>query len=276
MSGVDTGTRTVGGYQIGRLLGEGGMGEVYEARAPDGKPVALKLIRAPLSGEPDFVRRFEREELAARSVSHRGIVGVLDAGVESGLRYIVQELVSGGSLAERIAQAPLGLAETARITTEIGAALDAVHRAGHVHRDVKPSNILLELDGRARLTDFGLVKTRDGSALTTPGQTLGSMHYAAPEQIRGTDVGPAADVYSLGCVAHECISGRPPFADHEGMQVMWAQMRHQPPDPVEDRPELPPQLGAVINQALAKEPAGRPASATAYARSVATSLGEAG
>ena len=270
-----TNTRMVGGYALGRLLGEGGMGRVYEATSPDGRSVALKLIREPLSGEPDLVRRFEREALAAKSVKHPSIVGVLDAGVEGGLRYLAQELVDGGSLAERIARAPLAPAETARIALDMGSALDAVHAAGHVHRDVKPSNILLERNGRARLTDFGLVKSHGASALTKPGQTLGSMHYTAPEQIRGADVAAAADVYSLGCVMHECISGRPPFADCDGMQVMWAQMRRQPPDPRARRPDLPVALGAVVNQALAKEAADRPQTAMAYARSVAASIEEA-
>jgi serine/threonine protein kinase len=142
-----------------------------------------------------------------------------------------------------------------------------------VHRDVKPGNILIDLAGAAYLTDFGLSKDSQGSVLTRPGQALGSLDYMPPEQIRGEPVTGAADIYSLGCVAFECLDGRPPFADHEGMRVLWAHLQEEPPDPCPDRADVSAALRDALKTALRKEPADRPATSVEYASSLARAAG---
>jgi serine/threonine-protein kinase len=160
-----------------------------------------------------------------------------------------------------------------RICTEVASGLDALHEGGLFHRDVKPANILLDEDGKAFITDFGLAKDSQGSLLTRPGQTLGSMDYMAPEQIRGEEIGAGTDVYGLGCVMYECLSGDPPFADRQGMRVLWAHLQDAPPDLLEKRPDLPPALARALQRALDKDPAARPSSASEFAASLTQDSG---
>jgi serine/threonine-protein kinase len=153
--------------------------------------------------------------------------------------------------------------------------LDALWQAGMVHRDVKPANILLDHAENAYITDFGLAKDSAGTVLTRPGQPLGSMDYMPPEQIRGDPVTGAADTYSLGCVAFECLVGRPPFADREGMRVLWAHLQDEPPDLLAERPDVPSGVAEAIRRALAKQPGERPASNGAFAGALASAAGVA-
>jgi serine/threonine-protein kinase len=146
--------------------------------------------------------------------------------------------------------------------------LDALHAEGLIHRDVKPGNILLDGQGKAFITDFGLMKDREASVLTRPGQALGSMDYMAPEQIRGEEVTAQSDVYALGCVMIECLTGQPPFADRQGMRILWAHLQEDPPDPSAGRDDIPPDVGWAVTRALEKEPDKRPPTATAYAHMV--------
>ena len=250
------------------------MGHVYRALGPDDSLVALKLVRSELATDPDLRRRFAREASAAAQIESSHVVRVLDYGEHAGTPYMAQELISGGSLAERLAErGALELEEAVRMILHVAAGLHAMHQAGMVHRDLKPGNILLEKDGRAFVADFGLVKPNAASTLTKPGQTLGSIDYISPEQIRADEVSPATDVYSLGCVACEAISGSPPFADREGIRVMWAHLNDEPPDPCIGRPELPESLGWAIRRALEKEPEDRPQTPVAYARMIQVAAG---
>jgi serine/threonine protein kinase len=246
------------------------MGQVYRAVGAEGRAVALKLVRPELAADSDLRRRFKREARAAAKIDSNHVVAVLDDGDYEGIPYMAQEIISGGSLADRIeAKGRLELEETVRMALHVAAGLDAMHRAGMVHRDLKPGNILLDEDGRAYVADFGLVKERDASLLTRPGQALGSLDYMAPEQIRADEVTPVTDVYALGCVLCESISGAPPFADRQGVRVMWAHLQDEPPDPCSGREGLPKNLGWAIRTALAKEPQ----TPTAYARMVQVAAG---
>ena len=264
---------TVGQYRVEGVLGVGGMGFVYRAVGPDGEPVALKLVKRGLAADPTFRRRFDREARIARQVSHTHLVPVLDAGEHEGVPYLVQRFVGNGTLADRVAEGARPLAETVGVCVQVGGALDELHANGLIHRDVKPANILMDESEVAYITDFGLAKDTQGSLLTRPGEALGSLDYMAPEQVRGEDVSAATDVYALGCVTFECVTGAAPFADRQGMRVLWAQIQDDPPDPREKRPELSEAASAVILGALAKDASLRPQSASEFASQLKAAAG---
>ena len=193
---------SVGPYRITRVIGRGRMGIVFEAAADGGEPVAVKVVTTELTQDEVFLRRFRREVEAAQRIQHENVVPVLAHGEEGGLPYLVQALIPGGSLAERIvAEGKIGLASTLGLLQGAAAGIDALHAGGLVHRDIKPANILLDGD-RAYVSDFGLAKDSQASNLTRPGQALGSLDYMAPEQIRGEEVSPATDIYALGLRVH--------------------------------------------------------------------------
>jgi serine/threonine protein kinase len=245
------------------------MARVYVAVASEGGQVALKLVKADLAAEPVFRRRFDREASVAMRISHPSVVRVLDMGRHHGVPYMAQELVRGGSLQEMIEdRGRLDLDLAVSLCAQIADGLDALHALGLLHRDLKPANILLDDQGRAKITDFGLAKDLDGTVLTKPGQAVGSMDYMAPEQIRGADVSAPTDVYALACLLCECLTGQPPFADRQGMKILWAHLQEDPPDPCASRADLPAGVGEAVLRALAKEPADRPQTAGAFARLV--------
>ena len=260
---------SVGPYKIESVLGVGGMGSVYLAEGPGGEKVALKLVKADLARDEIFRRRFDREARIAQQVRHPHVVPVLDQAEHEGIPYLAQRFVSGGNLADRIEkQGQLELATTIKVCKEVASGLDALHEQGLFHRDVKPANILVDDEGIAYITDFGLAKDSQGSLLTRPGQALGSLDYMAPEQIRSEDVKPATDVYALGCVMFECLCGAPPFADRAGMRVLWAHLQDPPPNPRDKRPDLPEAVAAEIVRAMDKEPQNRPQSASEFAQAL--------
>jgi serine/threonine protein kinase len=266
----------VGQYRIEGVLGSGATALVYRAVRADGRAVALKLILPELSIDATFRRRFELEVSIAQRVTHPNVVPVLDSGEYEGSPWLTQALVPGGSLVERLkAAGPLPVPEAVEILQQVAGGLDAVHAAGLVHRDMKPANILLEADGRACITDFGMARDTDTDRrLTRPGQTIGSMNYMAPEQIEAGEVGPFTDVYALGCVLYECMVGMTPFGDKPGMGVLMAHLDDAPPHPSDRRPELARELGDAILLALAKPPAERPASASEYAERVSAAAAQ--
>ena len=264
----------VGPYRIEGPLGEGGMGQVYKAMGPDGQLVALKLVRGQLASDPVFRKRFEREASTATRVKHSHIVSVVDAGEHEGIPYMAQELITGGTLGDKIkSEGQLDLETTVRFCLEIAKGLGALHAEELVHRDLKPDNVLLDEEGCAHITDFGLAKDRNASMLTAAGQAVGSMDYMAPEQIRGEDVDARTDVYSLGCVMYECLAGSPPFADREGMRVLWAHLQDEPADPCLGRADLPDGVGWALVRALEKDADRRPETPTAYARMLQAAAG---
>jgi serine/threonine protein kinase len=264
---------SLGPYRITRMIGRGRMGVVFEGTADGGEPVALKVVTTELTQDDVFLRRFRREVQAAQKISHPNVVPVLAHGDEGGLPYLVQRLIPGGSLADRIqSTGVLSLAEAVRMLGQAAAGIDALHAAGLVHRDIKPANILL--DGETPyVSDFGLAKDSQASNLTRPGQALGSLDYMAPEQIRGEDVSPATDIYALGCVMWESLTGGPPFGGRPSMRVLFAHLQEPPPDLTEIRRDLDPTVARAVVRALEKEPEDRPQSAESYVSGVGRAAG---
>ena len=270
-SGTHASGARIGPWTVEGFLGEGAMGVVYRATDDSGRVVALKVIRAELAGDVTLLRRFEHEGRMVAAITNRHVVEVVAIGRSGGEHWIAFAFVSGGSLADRNEGAPLTVDEILGVAADVAAGLDALHSAGVVHRDVKPTNILMDETGRALVTDFGLAKGRDLTALTQIGDVLGTTDYMAPEVMRGEPATAAADVYSFGCVLFECIAGLPPFTGNP-MSVAMSHLRSQPPDPCANRAGLPPALGFAVLRALAKEPAERPATATAVARMMSAAV----
>ncbi len=237
---------TLAGYRLDALIARGGMGVVYRAThlALD-RPVALKVIARHLSDDAGFRERFLRESRLAARLDHPAVVPVYDAREEDDELIVAMRFVAGGDLKKRIkASGPLPPTEAVVLLDQVAGALDAAHAAGIVHRDVKPHNILLEGD-RAYLTDFGLAKALGDSGVISGASVVGTAEYMSPEQWRGEQVGPAADVYSLGCVLYETLTGVAPYGRREG----------------DVEPQMPQGLDAVIERAVAKDPADRYATA---------------
>jgi serine/threonine-protein kinase len=251
------------------------MGMVFKATAPDGTSVALKLVKEDYARDDTFRSRFRREARIAQTVHNPHVVPVLETGEHDGLPFITERFIEGGSLEQKLKrEGRLDLPTAVRICAQVGDGLGALWEAGMVHRDVKPGNILLDHAGQAYLTDFGLAKDSQGTMLTLPGQALGSMDYMAPEQIRGEQVGAATDIYALGCVMYECLEGRPPFADRQGMRVLWAHLQDEPADPCAGRDDdIPAGFTDALKSALHKDPAQRPQSGAEYARSLSQAAG---
>jgi serine/threonine-protein kinase len=226
-----------------------------------GRQVAIKVLREQFAADPEFVERFDREARSAARLSHPNIVDIYDVGADGETRFIVMELVEGENLKSLIRRGgALPPALVIGYGREVGAALEYAHRRGIVHRDVKPQNVLLDADGHAKLTDFGIAQAAESVGLTQTG-VLGTPQYMSPEQARGRGVGPASDVYSLGVVLYELATGRLPFQADSPLAIALRHVEDEPPAPRSLNPSVPPALEAVILRALAKAPAERFASA---------------
>jgi non-specific serine/threonine protein kinase len=249
----------IAGYRITGTLGRGGMGYVYDAEHSIlGRKAAVKTLLPELASDGDFRERFIAESQMVAALDHPSIIPIYDAGEENGVVYIAMRYVSGGDLAGLIDRAPLDPERAAAILEQVAGALDAAHEQGLVHRDVKPANVLIEPgETRIYLTDFGIAKRAGTRGLTQTGFFVGTLDYAAPEQIRGEEVGPSADVYAFGCLLFETLTGRKPFDRPTDVAVMHAQLYDAPPPVGELRPDLPAELDAVIAVALAKDKADR-------------------
>ena len=265
----------LGPYLLQDVLGEGGMGVVFRAiRESDGLEIALKVLRPELSHDETFRRRFVHEARAAGEVRHKHLVPIIDAGEADDRPYLAVAFVDGRTLEDRlVAEGPLPVDDVVRIVAHVASGLDALHAAEIVHRDVKPSNVMLDVEGSARLTDFGLAKGRAYTVLTKPGMVMGTLDYLAPELLRGGEARPASDLYALGCLTYECLSGKAPFADRSMFELATAHLNDEPNDPLADRPDDPPGLSWAVLQALAKDPEKRPPTATAFATMVSFAAG---
>ena len=252
----------VAGYRIESLLGLGGMSVVYLAEDLRLKrKVALKLLAAGLAGDESFRDRFLRESELAASIDHPNIVPIYEARKTDDLLFIAMRYVEGSDLKKRLGRGRLDPGDAAAILAQVASALDAAHARGLVHRDVKPSNVLLDTGARpdgsdhVYLADFGLTKpVSEETGTREDRQLMGTIDYVAPEQIAGAEIDGRADVYSLGCVFYECLVGQPPFRGDSDIAIVFAHLEAEPPAPSAQRPDLPAALDAVIARALAKDP----------------------
>jgi hypothetical protein len=254
-------------YRLVRMIGSGGMGTVWEAEDQTlGRPVAVKVLSESLAAGEHAVRRFEREAQAAARLSGPYIAAVYDFGRSDGRPYIVMELVPGETLADRLArEGPLPPLEASRIATRVAEALEEAHRAGIVHRDVKPGNVMLTPAGDVKVMDFGIAAAAWAERVTTSGLVLGTPSYLAPEQAKSEKTTPASDVYALGAMLYEMVAGRPPFVAESPVALALAHIREDPRPLDQVADGVPPNLASASMAALAKDPAERPPSAAAFA-----------
>ena len=256
-----------GPYKVLDKIGEGGMAVVYRAYQESlGRYAAIKVLRAELARDEEFVARFRREALAVAQLNHPNILHVYDAGVANGVYFMAMGFVDGGSLKDLIAQGPVEPAYAASIGAQLADALDYAHKQGIVHRDVKPSNVLMTRDGRPMLTDFGIAKALyESAALTRTGISIGTPEYMAPEQIQGQPVDGRTDIYALGIVLYEMVTGWAPFSTPTPVATLYKQVNEPPPPLHQVNVNVPDWLEGVVGKALAKRPEGRYQQASEFA-----------
>jgi serine/threonine-protein kinase len=275
---AEIGTILGGRYRLAELLGEGGMATVYRGVDTQlGRDVAIKLLRPEYLRDPDFSSRFRQEAQNAASLNHPNVVSVFDYGEDPDGPYIVMEFVDGEDLATILRRnGSLPPPQAARIAAAVARALAAAHARGIVHRDVKPGNVLIGRDGRVKVVDFGIARAVAEAQMTLPGTTLGSVHYFSPEQARGESATNESDIYSLGIVLFEMLTGTRPWEGDSAAAVALARLSGPVPDPMLVRPSIPPDLAAITRKALAPLPIDRFASATAMADALESSRTAAG
>jgi hypothetical protein len=263
----------VGGYRLSRPLGKGGMGVVYQATQLSlDREVALKLVAPGLSGDLEFRTRFRREGLIQARIEHPNIVTVYEAGEHDGTLFLAMQLVRGSSLKQMITARELDARRTLRILGAVADALDSAHAKGVIHRDVKPQNILVGSGDRAYLADFGITKLLDATAITREGNFIGTRDYVSPEQVQGERVTPASDIYSLGVVLFECLTGVVPYRKDNELAVLYAHANEPQPKVSQYRRDLPVGLDGVIERAMGKTSQERPESAVRLIREAEEAL----
>ncbi len=263
----------LGRYELQDILGQGGMATVYRGYDPlMGREVAVKVLIPILARDPVFRTRFESEIRAVSKLEHPAIVPVYDAGEEEGYLYLVMRLMED-NLRNRLQSGPLPFPEALAILQRIGSALEAAHRAGIIHRDVKPSNVLFDRYGAAYLSDFGIARLASLSETLTGSQLMGTPTYMSPEQIEGRkDIDHRADVYALGILFFHMLAGQPPFQGETPSRVMFLHLTEPPPSILHYRPDAPPELQRVLEKALAKRPEDRFGSAMELVRAAEAAL----
>src|SRR5215212_2622433 len=246
-------------YRLESKLGSGGMSTVYLARDVTlERWVAVKVMHREMSDQPDQIERFRREARAVAQLSHPNVVSVIDAGEDGGHPYIVFEYVDGETLKQRIERVgPLPVDEAAAYAIEVGRGLATAHARRLVHRDVKPQNVLIDSEGRAKVTDFGIARSLESDGLTKTGRVLGTTDYVSPEQAMGSAVDARTDIYSLGVLLYEMLTGEVPFQAETLVGVAMKHVNEQMPDVQERRPEISSALAAVIERSTSKDPGKR-------------------
>lgn len=253
-------TSTIGKYEILEKIGEGGFGIVYRGRDPMlDREVAIKVLRADLASSPGFVERFRREARLAASLRHPNIVGIIEVGEHESRYYLVMEYLSGQPLDQLLEEGkPLSLTRAVELLHPLADALDYAHSKSVIHRDIKPANVIFTEDGkRPVLTDFGLVKSTVQEGITTTGVILGTAEYMSPEQVLGKEVSPATDIYALGVIAFQMLTGVVPYKSAAPFEVQNAHVNQPPPDPRKYNPGLSPDITEILMRALEKDPTRR-------------------
>ena len=250
-------------YELEELIGGGGMADVYKARdCLLNRPVAVKILHEEFKQDKEFVDKFQREAQAAARLSHPNIVNIYDVGVADGDHYIVMEYVPGRTLKDCIRQeGHLSVSESLRVAREIAEALAHAHANNLVHCDIKPHNILMMADGHAKVADFGIARAVTESTMTYSGNVIGSVHYFSPEQAKGTMITPKSDVYSLGVVLYEMLTGKLPFTGDNPVSIAVKHLQEEPVPVRQIDPAIPPVVEAIVSKAMSKDPAMRPTSA---------------
>ena len=266
-----------GRYRLDEVIGRGGMSTVY--RGTDlslDRVVAVKVALDPLVEEsPIYLARFTREAQSAAAIGNPGVVTVYDAGADGPTRFIVMEFVPGKSLADILKEKrPLEPEQAANIAAQVADALSAAHAAGIIHRDIKPGNIMVEPNGSVKVLDFGIARAVDGGSLTQTATVLGTSAYMSPEQALGQPVDARSDIYSLGCVLYEMLTGQPPFVADVAAAVMHQHVRVAPKPAIERNPAIPPALNTLVMEMLAKQPKDRPQTAAEVRERLVAAISE--
>ncbi len=245
-----------GRYRLVERIGSGGMADVWRARDTDlDRDVAIKVLHENFARDKEFVERFRREASAAAGLQHQNVVSVYDRGNWEDTYYIAMELIEGSALRDLINRG-LDVGESIEVTRQVLAAAGFAHSRGIVHRDLKPMNVLIDREGRIRVTDFGIARAGN-SEITQTGSVMGTAQYISPEQAQGLDVGPTSDIYSIGIILFEMLTGRVPFNGENAVAIAMKQVTEEPPLPSSLNPAVGPALDAVVMRALAKDPAQR-------------------
>ena len=269
------GTVLAGRYEILKLLGQGGMGAVYKARDLElDRMVALKLIRPQLAKNPDILRRFKQELILARQVTHKNVIRIFDLGQSDGVKFITMDFVEGQDLRHLLLEkGKFPPQEAARLMLQICRALEAAHGEGVIHRDLKPHNIMLDGSGRAYVMDFGIARSAYLPGMTQTGVLVGTPEYMSPEQARGEKLTERSDLFSLGVIFYELLSGESPYPADAPLATLWKRLQEKPKPPIEVNPEIPKILNDIVMKALEMEPENRWASAREMAEQLEIWLG---
>jgi serine/threonine protein kinase len=253
-------------YRVEARIGEGGMAEVYRGFDPVlNRTVAIKVLLPQFARDAGFVARFRREAQAAARLNDPSIVGVYDTGADGDIQYIVMEFVEGRTLAEFLSAGKrVSPVQAVELTQKIATALGLAHAQGIVHRDIKPANVMVTRDGAVKVMDFGIARLQSAETAPQTSSVLGTPTYLSPEQAQGQQVDARSDLYSLGVVLYELLTGRPPFTGDSPVAIAYKQVNEAPVPPSELNLDVPPRLDSVVMKALAKNPANRYPSAEAF------------
>ena len=266
----------IGAFRVEGLLGRGGMASVYRAvQTRLDRPVALKVLNPALAADEKLFERFKIEGINAARLDHGNIVPIFEAGEDQGYAFLAMKLIDGESFSAVIARnRMLSPADTIRVLTDVARALDYAHGRGFIHRDVKPANVLIDRAQNVFLSDFGLSKDMGSRGITSTGQWMGTAEYMAPEQATGRAIDFRADLYALGCVAFECVTGDVPYTSDNTLAVMMAHANADIPDVTSRNHTLPAAVDRVIRRAIAKDPDDRYPAALAFVDSLAAAVAE--